>query len=143
MSTKVAAIKQFIEELREDIQGYHQLHRLLDKQYKAMIQRDVRTLTRLSAEHNQLLVQLNARAKQRTEILKLFGLPENALGVSKLINALPKEYANKVRSLWNELQKRVHDSMTLNERNSKLLNMQQNILSEVISPNQTQTYEPI
>ncbi|WP_413112627.1 flagellar export chaperone FlgN [Thaumasiovibrio sp. DFM-14] len=141
-SKKVIAIKTFISELREDIQGYTQLQQLLDSQHKAMIKRDSRSLQSLSKHHNVLLSQLNARALHRSELLKVFGLPDNAMGVSKLINALPDEYANKVLTLWNELQTLVHACMRNNERNSKLLNMQHQIMTQVTQPEQPQTYEP-
>ncbi|WEM42990.1 flagellar export chaperone FlgN [Photobacterium sp. DA100] len=143
MSQKsTAIIKRFIQDIQSDLADYQQLHQLLKVQHYNMLHRNGDKLTAMAEPHQLLLQQLQRRADQRTRLLSQLGMDNNPDSINRLIAALPAQYRQPVNGKWKTLKELVHTCMAQNERNSRLLMMQQDILTQVLHPDSDATYQP-
>lgn len=137
-----AAIKSFIQDIQRDLADYQQLHKLLKVQHHNMLHRNGEKLTAMAESHQHLLRQLQQRAEQRTRVLNQLGMDNTPDSVNRLIAALPAQYRQPVEHKWMLLKDLVHNCMAQNERNSRLLVMQQDILTQVLHQDSDTTYQP-
>lgn len=144
MSPKSALIiKGFIQDIQRDLADYQNLHQLLKVQHQNMLHRNGEKLSAMTEPHQHLLQQLQQRADQRTHLLLQLGLDNSPESVNRLISTLPANYRHLVESKWNQLKTLVHTSMAQNDRNSRLLAMQQDILTQVLHQDSDATYQPV
>ncbi|MCQ1057421.1 flagellar export chaperone FlgN [Photobacterium sp. ZSDE20] len=143
MNQKSASvIKSFIQDIQRDLADYQQLHQLLKVQHHNMLHRNGEKLTAMAESHQHLLQQLQQRADQRTWTLNQLGMDNSPDSVNRLISALPAQYRQPVDQKWTLLKSLVHTCMAQNERNSRLLMMQQDILTQVLHQDNDATYQP-
>ncbi|MGF1739268.1 flagellar export chaperone FlgN [Photobacterium satsumensis] len=143
MNPKSASvIKCFIQDIQRDLTDYQQLHQLLKVQHHNMLHRNGDKLTAMAEPHQQLIQQLQQRADQRTGLLNQLGMDNTPTSVNRLISALPDQYRQPVERKWIQLKDLVHSCMAQNERNSRLLMMQQDILTQVLHQDSDATYQP-
>ncbi|MGR5065557.1 flagellar export chaperone FlgN [Photobacterium sp. DNB22_13_2] len=143
MNQKSASvIKSFIQDIQRDLADYQQLHQLLKVQHHNMLHRNGDKLTAMAESHQHLLQQLQQRADQRTWTLNQLGMDNSPDSVNRLISALPAQYRQPVDQKWALLKSLVHTCMAQNERNSRLLMMQQDILTQVLHQDNDATYQP-
>ncbi|KHT62909.1 hypothetical protein RJ45_14820 [Photobacterium gaetbulicola] len=143
MSQKsISIIKRFIQDIHNDLADYQQLYQLLKVQHYNMLHRNGDKLTAMAEPHQHLLQQLQLRAEQRTRLLNQLGMDSSPDSINRLIAALPSQYRHPVNGKWQKLKELVHTCMSQNERNSRLLMMQQDILTQVLHPDNDATYQP-
>ncbi|MDV5170788.1 flagellar export chaperone FlgN [Photobacterium rosenbergii] len=144
MSQKSALIiKGFIQDIQRDLADYQNLHQLLQVQHQNMLRRNGEKLSAMTEPHQHLLQQLQQRADQRTRLLLQLGLDNSPESVNRVISTLPANYRHLVDSKWNQLKALVHTCMAQNDRNSRLLAMQQDILTQVLHQDSDATYQPV
>ncbi|MGF1702746.1 flagellar protein FlgN [Photobacterium makurazakiensis] len=143
MSQKTASIiKTFIHDLNSDLDDYKKLHQLLKLQHYNMIQRSSDKLTKIADKHQNTLQLLQQRADQRSNLLEQLGMDGSPESVNRLINALPEQHRQNTQVKWTLLKQLVNECMVQNERNSRLLMMQQQILTQVLHQDNDSTYQP-
>ncbi|MGF1682672.1 flagellar export chaperone FlgN [Photobacterium minamisatsumaniensis] len=144
MSQKATSIiKTFIHDLNSDLDDYKKLHQLLKLQHHNMIQRNSDKLTKITDKHQNTLQLLQQRADQRSNLLEQLGMDGSADSVNRLIKALPKQHSQNTQAKWTLLKQLVNECMMQNERNSRLLMMQQQILTQVLHQDNDSTYQPV
>lgn len=141
-TARSTAIKQFIVELKADLNDYQRLHELMLVQHKLMTKRETEKLANISGKHKSFLQYLEARAQNRSQLLIQIGVSADASGVAKLVAALPNKLAHPLASDWNDLHRLIEKCKAQNERNNTLLDMQQSILSRLTQETDTQLYAP-
>ena len=141
-TTRSTAIKQFIVELKADLNDYQRLLELMVVQHKLMTKRETEKLSQISDKHKNFLHYLEARAKNRSQLLIQIGVSADASGVAKLVAALPNKLAHPLANDWNDLHRLIEKCKAQNERNNALLDMQQSILNRLTQENDTQLYAP-
>lgn len=144
MSQKPASvIKAFIQEINLDLADYQKLHQLLKVQHHNMLHRNSDKLTAMTGPHQKLIAQLQQRADHRSWLLEQLGMESSPDSVNRLISALPNQYRKPIDHKWCELKDLVHSCMEQNDRNSRLLSMQQEILGQVLHQESEATYQPL
>ncbi|MEZ8825378.1 flagellar export chaperone FlgN [Vibrio amylolyticus] len=136
------AIKQFIVELKADLNDYRSLLELMTIQHKLLTKRETEKLSQISGNHKSFLGYLEARAKNRLQLLIQIGVSADSSGVAKLVAALPNKLARPLESDWNDLHRLIELCKAQNERNNSLLDMQQSILTQLTQDNDPKLYSP-
>ena len=143
MSQKPASvIKAFIQDLNRDLTDYQQLYQLLKLQHHNMIQRNSEKLSVITDKHQHMLSNLQQRAEQRSWLLSELGMEGTPESVNRLIAVLPEQYRQSTQAKWSRLKQLVGECMAQNERNNRLLMMQQQILTQVLHQDGDATYQP-
>ncbi|MGF1721821.1 flagellar protein FlgN [Vibrio kyushuensis] len=141
-TSRSTAIKQFIVEVKADLNDYQRLLELMVVQHKLLIKRETEKLSQISGKHKSFLSYLETRSKHRSQLLIQIGVSADASGVAKLVAALPNKLAKPLASDWNDLHRLIEQCKAQNERNNALLDMQQNILSQLTQDSSPQLYSP-
>ena len=132
-----SVIKTFIHDLNSDIADYQKLHQLLKLQHHNMVQRNGDKLTLITDKHQSVLQALQQRADQRSCLLGKLGMEGCAESVNRLIMALPEPHRHQTQAKWSLLKQLVNECMAQNERNSRLLMMQQSNSGSGTPPRQS------
>lgn len=141
-TARSTAIKQFIVELKADLNDYQRLLELMVVQHKLLTKRETEKLSQISGKHKSFLEYLETRAKNRSQLLIQIGVSADASGVAKLVAALPNKLARPLAADWNDLHRLIEQCKAQNERNNSLLDMQQSILTQLTQENAPQLYSP-
>ncbi|MGL6260602.1 flagellar protein FlgN [Vibrio sp. WXL103] len=140
--SKTAIIKAFIQGVQADVQDYQTLLKVMRSQHEWMTKRESQRLEAAAGKQQKFLAKLTGRAEERSKMLEQIGVSADATGVKRLIAALPSHVAEPLQASWNKLHHLVNECQVQNERNGKLLTMQQSILTELTQPASVQTYAP-
>ncbi|AQS35332.1 FlgN protein [Shewanella psychrophila] len=133
MSSKREILQILVRGIRQDIEGYKQLKSLLNRQRELMQRRDNDGLKHHNQHQTRLCDELMVKAKKRSDALNQLGFSEDANGMKKLIDKLPKQSSLQVNLLWENLLALVKESQQANEANGKLLVSQQTVINNLLS----------
>lgn len=135
-------ITQLLNGIQQDHRIYSQLQVLLISQRTMIVERQSEPLENLNQLVEQIYQQLKESTNQRLLLLKSLNIPTQSDGMYFLFSRLPDVMANKARRLWQQLEQQVTDCKQLNERNTQLLMMQQEILNRLLNNDAQLIYQP-
>ncbi|NLO80708.1 MAG: flagellar protein FlgN [Xanthomonadaceae bacterium] len=141
MSRRRQLLKLIAEDVRRDLQDYPALRELLERQHTAMLRRDAGAMESLNTEIGARLEDIRTRAQRRSKVLRAFGLELGAAGMQRLFAAYPPLLRQELESAWAKLARLAAECKQLNERNGKLLAMQNEILAQLLGE-QSYLYSP-
>lgn len=124
-----AALEQ---DLRQDCVAYTNLLRLSESLHAYLLERDTPAVELTNVEITGLLEQVAVRAQRRNRILGAFSLSASERGMQKLIAGCEVPMRKRLEASWSELGRLVRACQQQNERNGKLLAMQQDILNQLL-----------
>lgn len=124
-----AALEQ---DLRQDCVAYTNLLRLSESLHAYLLERDSPAVELTNVEITGLLEQVAVRAQRRNRILGAFSLSASERGMQKLIAGCEVPMRKRLEASWSELGRLVRACQQQNERNGKLLAMQQDILNQLL-----------
>ena len=135
-----AALEQ---DLRQDCEAYTNLLRLGESLHACLLERDSSMVEATNREITGLLEQVAVRAQRRNRILGAFSLSASERGMQKLIASCEALMRARLEACWIELGRLVQACHQQNERNGKLLAMQQDILNQLLDQGSPSTiYAP-
>lgn len=116
-----------------DCADYTGLQRLMQALYEQLLVRNSAQIESLNQQITVLVEFIRTRAERRRKIITAFGLLPTAPGVmEKLLAHSPLPNRTTYLNCWNDLEKLVQQTKSLNERNGKLLAMHNDILNQII-----------
>ena len=133
MTNAAQSVKILIQDMVEDRKHYHVLKDLLVQQREHIIARRAAELDQLNAHIMACYQHLSQHSQQRYRLLDRLGINANAQGMQMLITRLPAAHQPSVSALWQHLQQQVVECQAINEYNGTLMNMQQEILSNLLN----------
>ncbi|CDZ84544.1 flagella synthesis protein FlgN [Citrobacter koseri] len=133
MTNAAQSVKTLIQGMAEDRKHYHVLNDLLIQQRDHIIARRAAELDVLNAQIMACYQHLSQHSQQRYRLLERLGINANAQGMQTLIARLPAAHQPSVSALWQSLQQQVAQCQATNEYNAMLMNMQQEILTNLLN----------
>lgn len=127
-----AALEQ---DLRQDCADYRCLLQLSEALHGYLLERDSHAVEMINQKITMRLNQAAARAHRRNRILGAFSLQANEQGMQKLFASCEPLLRQRLEAGWEELGRLVTTCRQQNERNGKLLAMQQDILNQLLDQN--------
>jgi flagella synthesis protein FlgN len=134
--SREAPVKRVLLGIQADLADYRELRDLQEAQFEASLRHDSTALTDIAANISMLCVVLDARLRERIELL------ENDPGFSEglslqtrmtvLLEGLPVAVRTLAVSVWNELEALVRECKALNARNCALIMEQHAIMQRVL-----------
>jgi flagella synthesis protein FlgN len=121
------------QDLERDLSDYQQLLSVSQGLHDALLRRDSQAVDAANQQVTALLEQLGARAQRRSRILQAFSLDLDKHGMQRLIAQCEPVRGQRLGASWAALEQRVMACNQQNERNGKLLAMQQDILNQLLS----------
>lgn len=140
MTNATLSVKTLVQEMIEDRQHYHVLTDLLEQQRQHIIARDTNALDALNTQIMACYQQLSLHSLQRYNLLNQLGINTNSEGMQTLITRLPAAHQRSVAALWHHLQQQATACQAVNEYNGTLLNMQQEILTNVLNASEPENW---
>lgn len=128
MSNTTEQVKALLLDIRQDTLHYDSLVSLLQQQREAMITCDVDKMGKLNEELLTIYQRLHDSSRRRSTTLKNLNLPENGVGISRIVPKLPSPLAEHAQSWWETLEAQASFCQQLNERNGLLLTSQRQTL---------------
>lgn len=128
--------------LHADLQDYRRLQKVLAMQFEAIVQHRSKLLEDIAAKVVKLVEEMEARKKERVQIVVALLGRENPPSMEALLSLLPKPYNQLIPPLWQELGTLVKDCKELNTRNCNLLTAQNEIMQQVLN-GEADTYAPV
>lgn len=141
MSRSRQLLELIAADIQQDLQDYPALQELLQQQHLSLLRRDAAGVEALNAEITVQTTVIQRRAQRRSKILRAFQLEEGAAGMQRLLAAYPEPQRQAVQTAWARLAALTAECRQLNERNGRLLAMQQEILTQLIGE-QPHLYAP-
>ncbi|PSW03525.1 flagellar protein FlgN [Photobacterium lipolyticum] len=142
MATHAELVKALITELAQDVKSYQQLAQQLKHQQLLLQNRDSKALLAHNTELQQLMQQLNRHAQRRGEHLVALGVTADDAGMKRLLAALPSQYNQQGRQLWQQLYELTLQCQELNNANGRLLAQQKQMMDKLLKPQQQYSYSP-
>ena len=145
MSSKTShLIQSFFNTLVQDIKSYQKLEILLKQQKALYLHFDADQLESNIAQQQPLLVLLRQNAHQRSQIMATFQLKMDKKGVERFFSALPPAAAEKIKSLWHQLETLIKHCQVLNQENGQTSASFHELIASLTRPQQhTYTEQPI
>lgn len=135
-------ITQLLNGIQQDHRIYSQLLVLLVSQRTMIVERQSDPLENLNQLIEQIYQQLKESTNQRLLLLKSLNIPAQSDGMHALFSRLPNAMADKARGLWQQLEQQAINCKQLNESNTQLLMMQQEILNRLLNNEAELIYQP-
>lgn len=124
--------KRLLAGIQQDHKHYNQLMVLLSEQRTLIIERQTDRLNELNQEVEGLYKDLNGSTSERMSLLKRLNIPTDANGMRFFLSHLPTQVQAKASSLWDDLELRVNDCQQLNQYNTQIMTMQQEIFNSLL-----------
>ncbi|WP_150301522.1 flagellar protein FlgN [Pseudomonas profundi] len=130
-------------DLGQDCVAYTSLLRFGEALHACLLERDSPRVEATNRAITGLLEQVAGRAQRRNRILGAFSLSASERGMQKLIASCEMPMRKRLEASWSELGRLVRACQQQNERNGKLLAMQQDILNHLLDQgSQSTIYAP-
>ncbi|PSU47191.1 flagellar protein FlgN [Photobacterium frigidiphilum] len=142
MATQAELVKALITELAQDVKSYQQLAQQLKHQQLLLQNRDSKALLTHNVELQLLMQQLNNHAQYRGEHLIALGMTADDAGMKCLLAALPTQYSQQARQLWQQLYDVTLQCQEQNNANGRLLAQQKQMMDKLLKPQQQYSYSP-
>lgn len=126
-------INRLIQDIVQDRKNYISLGALLEQQRQTFMKHDAPALDALNEQLLTEYQRLQYSANVRQQTLQQLGLTADNQGLQTLFTRLPAPHREKAAALWGDLQQRATRCKQLNERNGMLLNMQQELMSDLLN----------
>ena len=137
MSRREQLLQVIEQHIHEDCADYQALVHMLDGLYEQLMRRDCLLIEQSNQCINAKLEQLATRAAWRVKALKAFGLKANDAAMQRIFAQYPAERAERLAAAWQSLNTLAQTCKTQNERNGRLLAMHNEILSQLLVGEQT------
>ena len=132
------------QDLQQDQRDYQQLLPLMQALYQQLMQRNSQQIDQLNEQINQLLEPVRQRAERRSKVLKAFALGQGARAMTQLLARFAPAQRPTLQALWQELGELAGQCKAQNERNGKLLAMQNEIIQQMLAePDRAQLYHQV
>ncbi|WP_461537454.1 flagellar protein FlgN [Spongorhabdus nitratireducens] len=131
-------MRLFIESLDQDIRQFRTLTQHLEAQQRAILDRDTKAMDQLNPRIETLASDLAASAYRRSVLLKKHHMPLSREGISQLFSKARPQLQHKVLQCWDELTLIHEQCRAINERNGRLLSLQQQTINKILNGGQTQ-----
>jgi flagella synthesis protein FlgN len=118
--------------LQADREAYGRLRALQETQFEAALRHQPDALQRLADDILALVDELEARARQRSQLLSQLLGTQGEPTMSRLLQRLPVKAAQGLGGLWTALEQQVQDCKALNHRNCQLITDQQALMRRVM-----------
>lgn len=120
MSAKQKVI-QLVTGLREDLRAVNELEDLLIDQRKQLAAAEPDALDKVNGRVVSITARLEENGKNRTSILKGFGLEADRVGISALSKKLPENLSREVLEGFDKLEDLLNRCKQINDKNGELL----------------------
>lgn len=140
MSNASLCVKQLIQDMVSDRKYYVELNELLEEQRLLIIARQAAELDALNARLIEIYQHLSKNSQQRHALLQQLGVPSGPRGIKALFAKLPAPHNGKVNALWQDLEQQASRCHSTNESNGILLNMQQEILTNLLNTSEPENW---
>lgn len=124
----MAASNELKELLSQDVQQLGRLQELLQNEKACLSASDVRALQDLTAEKNQVLEQVRARAKQKIHHLVAMGYKPDQGAPSRFIQSAG---LTDLFDLWQQADAQMRECQALNQHNGRVMGHLQKRLSRL------------
>lgn len=139
MSSKRELLQQLVRDIRQDITDYQKLKVMLTTQRQLMMHHDNQRLIDHNRQQDQLVAELHCRSARRCQLLVQIGVSADAMGMDKLIKALPAASGQQFAKFWQQLKQLVIEAQQANEQNGQLLVRQQEMIDSLIASDPLET----
>lgn len=134
MSPREQQLLQVVaQDLQQDYQAYQQLLPLMQELYRQLLQRNSQQIDQLNAQINLLLEPTRQRAERRSKVLQALALGQGPAAMTQLFTRYAASVGEPLRQQWQQLGEWAGQCKVQNERNGKLLAMQNEIISQLLS----------
>lgn len=133
MSNAAQHVRNLVQGLMDDRQRYLTLHSLLEEQREHIIARQPGSLDAVNARIMDLYQQLTQSSRQRNQTLTSLGIQSTSHGMQMLLARLPATPKQQIGTLWRTLQQQASACQQANSYNGTLINMQQEILTNLLN----------
>ncbi|MTH46156.1 flagellar protein FlgN [Intestinirhabdus alba] len=140
MTHAAQRVKTLIQDMAEDRRHYLALNELLLRQREYIIARRTAELTALNEQIMGCYQTLSQHSQRRYRLLNQLGISASAEGIQRLIARLPASHQKTVAALWQSLQQQAERCHAANERNAVLMNMQQEILTNLLNASEPENW---
>ncbi|MDW7673261.1 MAG: flagellar protein FlgN, partial [Bacillota bacterium] len=119
------ALNNMVGVLREEVEIYRDLMMLVEKTNQALVKHNLEELNKMLDSQQLLLVQAGKfeerRQQHQQELAASLGMPAKELTLTKLIEQVPKEKAEQLKVLQNDLVAFVDKINATNKQNEELI----------------------
>ena len=126
-------MRAFIQALETDTERFRTLSSYLGSQQQAILDRNVPELERLNPLIEDLTTALGESAGRRNNLLKKYKVAANKEGIEKLFSKVQPPLKLRILKLWEALAGLHEECHTTNERNGRLLSLQQQVINKILS----------
>ncbi len=125
-------MRAFIQALETDTERFRTLSGYLGSQQQAILDRDVPEMERVNPLIEDLTTVLSKSAEKRTKVMKKYGAQATTKGVEKLFSKVQPALKNRILQQWEELVELHQECCSTNERNGRLLSLQQQAINKIL-----------
>lgn len=131
------------QDLQQDCADYQRLLGLMQALHQQLLERNSQQIDVLNEQINPLLDQSRQRAERRSKVLSAFRFGAGQDAMLRLLNRYPQPQRQQHHQQWLQLAELAGQCKRQNERNGKLLAMQNEFLEQLLSePGSAQLYSP-
>lgn len=131
--TRGQAIEMVMAGILADVEGYRQLHDLLEAQFAAALRHETARIAEVGEKITETATAMENRRVERVSLVRrLIGAAEPK-PMQALFGVMSASRRQLAESSWRELEERVRDCKALNERNCRLLMDQYEIMQHVLN----------
>lgn len=118
-------MRQFVEILEQQLEGYRQLLELAEEKQILLIGNDINQLDQLNKREQKLLLQLTKLENQRLQIVQSleeqFGNPGVTMSLKEIVESAPDPYQTSLNNIYIELNELIAKLDKLNQENAGLI----------------------
>lgn len=126
------SLAALLRDLQADRSAYARLRELLEAQFQAALRHQAEPLQRLAEEISALVDGMEARGRQRGQLLRQLLGTQGEPGMNRLLQRLPAKAAQALGDIWTALEQQVRECKALNQRNCQLITEQQALMRRVM-----------
>lgn len=141
-SKSTEALAALLRDLQADRSAYEGLRELLEAQFQAALRHQAGALQRLADEIVAVVDGMDARAGQRSRLLRQLLGSQGEASMGRLLQRLPIKASQALGEIWSALEQQVRDCKTLNQRNCQLITEQQALMRRVMGVEEDLYAEP-
>ncbi|WXL25733.1 flagellar protein FlgN [Ectopseudomonas mendocina] len=131
------------QDLQQDCVDHQRLLELMQALHQQLLERNTQQIDQLNEQINPLISQSRQRAERRSKVLGAFGLSIGPEAMQRLLGRYPQPQRQKLLQAWANLAELTVHCKRQNERNGKLLAMQNELLEQMLSdPANAHLYTP-
>ena len=130
------------QDVFDDVADFALLNEQMTRLYGLLLTRDTVEINVANECILPLLEAVRGRARRRSKVMGAFQLPGKRQAMDTLIGYFAPERRVRVQTAWKNVVSSVERCLLLNERNGKVLAMQNEIVQRLLDPQVGELYAP-